>query len=137
MKINEILISGYSTYYYDTWNLQKIQSEFDPHRKKTILISGYNTTMVHGTDKGFIWYLTLTEKNIVLFLVTLPLIYSPRFQLTPGHFTPRRTQPRIFPPIPNSPPGLLSPNEIIYYHPPGGGNGGPEPPVNIFFLASY
>ena len=34
--------------YCGAWDLEKIQSEFDHHQKK-ILISGDNTTMVHGT----------------------------------------------------------------------------------------
>ena len=38
-------VSGYSTYYYNAWNLEKIQSVLDTHRKKNI-VSGYSTTLV-------------------------------------------------------------------------------------------
>ena len=33
------------------WDTIKTQSALNPHRKKYIFISGYNTAMVHGTEK--------------------------------------------------------------------------------------
>ena len=46
----------------DKFLLWKIQFELDLNEQK-ILISGYNTTVVHGTCENFNWYLTLTEKK--------------------------------------------------------------------------
>jgi len=65
------IICGNSIYYWDAWDLEKIQSD-STLTGKNIFVCGYGTTVVHGHSRRLNWNSTLPGKKFS-FLATILL----------------------------------------------------------------